>query len=175
MRGKLPCRRSDQCRNRIIPAHAGQTGPAISPTVPRSDHPRACGANSCDAASGRIVTGSSPRMRGKRQRKPNTQHRTRIIPAHAGQTCSDLVTMGRKPDHPRACGANFQPSRLVGLLGGSSPRMRGKPVHQFGSVFIGRIIPAHAGQTRRRVRIPVIVPDHPRACGANSPILCENS
>ena len=38
-----------------------------------------------------------------------------------------------------------------------------------------RIIPAHAGQTAGRAEQFSFRADHPRACGANSPILCENS
>ena len=50
---------------------------------------------------------------------------------------------------------------------GSSPRMRGKPGHFHGVQRVVRIIPAHAGQTSRRRRVPVTNSDHPRACGAN--------
>ena len=46
--------------------------------------------------------------------------------------------------------------------------MRGKPVHVHHAVARVRIIPAHAGQTRRRTARYRPNPDHPRACGANA-------
>ena len=54
-------------------------------------------------------------------------------------------------------------------VGGSSPRVRGKRVIPFGFCGGGRIIPARAGQTNPRRPVHGQNPDHPRACGANSP------
>ena len=147
MRGKPACSRPCIGVRRIIPAHAGQTREwARRPRVD-ADHPRACGANSCDAASGRIVTGSSPRMRGKLGACDVHVCGQRIIPAHAGQTTCTARAVSSDADHPRACGANdlvdLPPPRDVG----SSPRMRGK--HRLAGHMLPavRIIPAHAGQT----------------------------
>ena len=86
MRGKRRCQLSQMARDRIIPAHAGQTcggrrGPACS-----ADHPRACGANVGVDVSDAFGCGSSPRMRGKRLHKRHRGKPVRIIPAHAGQT-----------------------------------------------------------------------------------------
>ena len=53
--------------------------------------------------------------------------------------------------------------------------MRGKHVLEQLREVAGRIIPAHAGQTPVMRFMVMVIPDHPRACGANSPILCENS
>ena len=86
MRGKPACRVLCSCAVRIIPAHAGQT---VSPTVTETmtaDHPRACGANGWLPHAGGLLTGSSPRMRGKRAVRPRISAARRIIPAHAGQT-----------------------------------------------------------------------------------------
>ena len=149
MRGKRTLHRSGLFRERIIPAHAGQTDASTVGEATSMDHPRACGANSIAAASRSASAGSSPRMRGKH---PETNRRGvpgRIIPAHAGQTLSVLKASISTPDHPRACGANERPEfRVVGGHG-SSPRMRGKRPAKGRQLERGRIIPAHAGQTTR--------------------------
>ena len=208
MRGKRRIVDTRHNRLRIIPAHAGQTKSKRVRAFSMPDHPRACGANSCDAASGRIVTGSSPRMRGKHGHLVRRNDRDRIIPAHAGQTSKHvdvrsavdgssprmrgkLIKWGnlacarriipahagqtvttddktlRRADHPRACGANKAGCGAHSANSGSSPRMRGKPLICGAKPNCVRIIPAHAGQTRRNPYDESNHPDHPRACGAN--------
>ena len=106
-------------------------------------------------------------MRGKLCRSAWRRLRRRIIPAHAGQTTPGVRVSPPSTDHPRACGAN-QAMRVVVISdNGSSPRMRGKRVGLTREVAHGRIIPAHAGQTPIHVIPFMIIPDHPRACGAN--------
>ena len=71
---------------RIIPARAGQTVSVLSFTPPRTDHPRACGANLSLKDMLARWAGSSPRVRGKRRRAGAHGVVRRIIPARAGQT-----------------------------------------------------------------------------------------
>ena len=167
MRGKLHGPRDGGRRLRIIPAHAGQTTSASRHHRPITDHPRACGANSTPTTRPPNSVGSSPRMRGKLQAGHRQHDTVRIIPAHAGQTCRGRRIPGRRPDHPRACGANDIPhaGRIVGV--GSSPRMRGKPRLCGVYPVAVRIIPAHAGQTVTCLKPACKGTDHPRACGAN--------
>ena len=88
MRGKrLELAGSERVR-RIIPAHAGQTRLRMTRHSSAPDHPRACGANCVGTLEYRCQTGSSPRMRGKLIISRGHGHALRIIPAHAGQTCS---------------------------------------------------------------------------------------
>ena len=91
-----------------------------------TDHPRACGANRCQPEAVGHRHGSSPRMRGKRPRRPETAIQLRIIPAHAGQTLCDRGVTLVSTDHPRACGANVHEPNAAPPAPGSSPRMRGK-------------------------------------------------
>ena len=156
------------CFGRIIPAHAGQTRALACGMIGAPDHPRACGANQRHRASRRRHGGSSPRMRGKRRRFGRKRVRFRIIPAHAGQTPTSTKHRCSSTDHPRACGANAVVSSEVRPNCGSSPRMRGKHVHRAVDAVVGRIIPAHAGQTNANRMRHLIKKDHPRACGANS-------
>ena len=106
-------------------------------------------------------------MRGKRIGMAVDAIGNRIIPAHAGQTDDAVFSMLRHPDHPRACGANSASDWVEAWRTGSSPRMRGKRAlcDRHGRKL--RIIPAHAGQTRRCGRFSMPQVDHPRACGAN--------
>ena len=175
MRGKPTVGVMVYAHTRIIPAHAGQTAAGESATKPRTDHPRACGANRNQVAGLHSLDGSSPRMRGKRAQYHTSGARRRIIPAHAGQTECRRLTVLSVSDHPRACGANGVTAGRLEGRNGSSPRMRGKLTRLHRICTYRRIIPAHAGQTGHDMPFGMLWPDHPRACGANSPILCENS
>ena len=134
---------------RIIPAHAGQTSVASRAQSAASDHPRACGANFESFAFASPVVGSSPRMRGKLRDSYPQWASKRIIPAHAGQTGRFHPHERRRPDHPRACGANRTVLIPLTIGPGSSPRMRGKLHAPLPTPRDSRIIPAHAGQTVR--------------------------
>ena len=158
---------------RIIPAHAGQTvGMVVFPRA-QSDHPRVCGANGPFITVSTQIFGSSPRMRGKRRAVQGLPGGGRIIPAHAGQTSSSPSICQQRPDHPRACGANQAAGLNAGILGGSSPRMRGKLSPTTSRYNFPRIIPAHAGQTAPYVHRTFCRADHPRACGANGGANCR--
>ena len=167
MRGKHGAHAAKTARNRIIPAHAGQTRPQVPALGAITDHPRACGANKYPMICHVGRFGSSPRMRGKPGALNVPHSSSRIIPAHAGQTLRCCCRRCDIPDHPRACGANNPDCDRVVQDAGSSPRMRGKRAlcDRHGRKL--RIIPAHAGQTRRCGRFSMPQVDHPRACGAN--------
>ena len=167
MRGKLGLLLLGFGILRIIPAHAGQTTspPGRSPASP--DHPRACGANEQGHLMLRLLHGSSPRMRGKHAGQDYSSASARIIPAHAGQTQRVAPARRMGPDHPRACGANYDLQADPKGNAGSSPRMRGKRGRERHGRWCHRIIPAHAGQTRHHQTCRRPRPDHPRACGAN--------
>ncbi len=126
MRGKLGVILFQKLAKRIIPAHAGQTARHSTPCNGTPNHPRACGANSGVMVRRHMSVGSSPRMRGKPCGPHACRHRTRIIPAHAGQTPKSNTSCSTRSDHPRACGANSGMRWLSVQRSGSSPRMRGK-------------------------------------------------
>ena len=171
VRGKQSGRWRPASRRRIIPARAGQTITDVKTNLGRTDHPRACGANVRVQISQTLIEGSSPRVRGKRFFCSRFSPATRIIPARAGQTSSSAFFFSSSADHPRACGANLalEVPELVEI--GSSPRVRGKPIHIALDDVTHRIIPARAGQTRRRQQRCYHQSDHPRACGANWHVL----
>ena len=167
VRGKPVTPAASPLRRRIIPARAVQTRERQQTRGHRTDHPRACGANSDGHRGEWGPDGSSPRVRGKRSPALSSACRSRIIPARAGQTRCLVSERQVSPDHPRACGANAVGCPRCRGVRGSSPRVRGKP---HGLAIPGvqvRIIPARAGQTSPPIMVYGWPTDHPRACGAN--------
>ena len=128
MRGTRDDKRDTDIVQRIIPAHAGNTGDRAYVESQLRDHPRACGEHLCDGerASGRV--GSSPRMRGTRCCRTPMPDWPGIIPAHAGNTVYYGSGFFHSGDHPRACGEHLEHEIFAILLQGSSPRMRGTPL-----------------------------------------------
>ena len=167
VRGKRWIQRQSRQIKRIIPARAGQTPCACRGLGQAPDHPRACGANPVRHRRQLAQSGSSPRVRGKLLHHKIHYGALRIIPARAGQTCSWRCRPCRKPDHPRACGANPCQCLQAHDSSGSSPRVRGKLISASDHRTRLRIIPARAGQTADTRTSSTSKTDHPRACGAN--------
>ena len=160
--------RRTACRSRptrIIPAHAGNSLELWVTHYRKPDHPRACGELFQRTAPDDFDLGSSPRMRGTPRQRSRRPPRRRIIPAHAGNSTTHRVDHRLATDHPRACGELPAIATERATEFGSSPRMRGT----HGAVVlhrkIGRIIPAHAGNSRPGDTLLRVSPDHPRACG----------
>ena len=126
VRGKQLGVRRERSPARIIPASAGQTKHRRRTFGGQADHPRECGANALSTYSIAAVTGSSPRVRGKRPTRRSDRRHRRIIPASAGQTTVVFARWLPASDHPRECGANGTFGGQVGDWYGSSPRVRGK-------------------------------------------------
>ena len=165
MRGTRRLHHSGRRRRRIIPAHAGNTAASREAPGTWPDHPRACGEHEPIKAGTAAHAGSSPRMRGTHASRARYGGKNRIIPAHAGNTRKVLARLIVRTDHPRACGEHVM--RVIVCPGdsGSSPRMRGTHALHKVQLRDGRIIPAHAGNTRRKTRAVFVNADHPRACG----------
>ena len=72
--------------------------------------------------------GSSPLTRGKPICGAYRDGDDRLIPAHAGKTCSLAALSASVWAHPRSRGENQLRLRRVVVLGGSSPLTRGKRV-----------------------------------------------
>ena len=66
MRGKQLIAFGVEVEKGLIPAHAGKTEVGIEVVARERAHPRACGENAFTASSCAEMSGSSPRMRGKR-------------------------------------------------------------------------------------------------------------
>ena len=88
----------------IIPAYAGNTQNKSIVFVQRRDHPRVCGEHYGIVGIVAVVLGSSPRMRGTLQRRPQRHFPAGIIPAYAGNTTLYRRHRASWRDHPRVCG-----------------------------------------------------------------------
>ena len=152
-------------------------------------HPRSRGENGY--ARYRLVgnRGSSPLTRGKPVLHQARDAVPRLIPAHAGKTLGEDLTVqavkGLIPAHagktahasalrssrwahPRSRGENAEQVRIVLRGLGSSPLTRGKPCWRVRSVLHGGLIPAHAGKTSMATARPSRNGAHPRSRGENS-------
>ena len=112
-------------------------------------HPRSRGENSATTAMIAFVGGSSPLTRGKQRKDDKDIPARRLIPAHAGKTEDGSRGFGCLAAHPRSRGENAVALRSGTTRRGSSPLTRGKRPHPAAGIPQGRLIPAHAGKTRR--------------------------
>jgi len=171
MRGTQLSRIDNHIEARFIPAHAGNTARPWPCRCPPTVHPRACGEHLPPRSLAHHPRGSSPRMRGTRQRGRDIRALEidpRFIPAHAGNTHTKNRSTVTDTVHPRACGEHRGGGRRRARRGGSSPRMRGTLRHRFLNVFSWRFIPAHAGNTNPVASAALAAAVHPRACGEHS-------
>ena len=133
--------------SRLIPAHAGKTGPWLPLRWPDRAHPRSRGENGGRVAGLRGVRGSSPLTRGKRRQERISALAARLIPAHAGKTVSSWKATLNPEAHPRSRGENSSPPARRRTCTGSSPLTRGKPPGEWQYTTVIGLIPAHAGKT----------------------------
>ena len=92
----------------------------------------------------------------------------RNIPAYAGKTRSFETLQSLAWEHPCVCGENSRGRCGRRGVGGTSPRMRGKPTPQTFHPKAGGNIPAYAGKTYYAVQMICTKTEHPRVCGENS-------
>ena len=167
VRGKRPGLQRHPARRRLIPARAGKTPSAHIDHWRARAHPRACGENWLLSIAPIPVSGSSPRVRGKRICQTHCVQHHRLIPARAGKTRVDRSSSKPGRAHPRACGENVGHHGEAQGAAGSSPRVRGKPVQPHACRIPQRLIPARAGKTPACPRAAPGRGAHPRACGEN--------
>ena len=126
-----------------------------------------CGENESARRWIQPAAGSSPRVRGKPKNPGALATPSRLIPACAGKTGRTLQPVSEKRAHPRVCGENAIARAAGPGFEGSSPRVRGKQMHdRFGCVF-GGLIPACAGKTVQELVCDALEWAHPRVCGEN--------
>ena len=118
----------------------------------------------------RVLSGSSPRMRGALLHTVASLAGRRIIPAYAGSTVVRSVCSQCGQDHPRVCGEHNIVGGMYDLKKGSSPRMRGAPAGAVQSAAEIGIIPAYAGSTHSWPLSRSSMTDHPRVCGEHRPL-----
>ena len=132
-------------------------------------YPRVCGGTSPGNPYAARIGGLSPRVRGNRQRIPDTRKRPGSIPACAGEPTRRVLRAADGPVYPRVCGGT-SPAGMRGWPEyGLSPRVRGnlrrgsaQPRHR-GS------IPACAGEPRPPRCAARGGGVYPRVCGGTPP------
>ena len=154
--------------NRIIPARAGFTRPALLNCLPWRDHPRSRGVYGWTVLSSAATPGSSPLARGLRPGPSGRRPGPRIIPARAGFTPVHLVNPLQREDHPRSRGVYTWRNWMRNAAKGSSPLARGLPQTASSASVSLRIIPARAGFTRSGSPRGAPAGDHPRSRGVYS-------
>ena len=149
----------------ITPAYAGNSHPQNRCRPPYEDHPRVCGEQFKATLSGSGSLGSPPRMRGTESAAFSVSSIMGITPAYAGNSCANLNTKRTVWDHPRVCGEQKHVWQSISCSPGSPPRMRGTAARQAACIWLCRITPAYAGNSRISFTGDNCGGDHPRVCG----------
>ena len=152
----------------IIPARAGFTRRLGRHCHRTGDHPRSRGVYGTRTRITLKCMGSSPLARGLRLTSLRRSHHAGIIPARAGFTWASIEEFPWLGDHPRSRGVYGFAYSASGHDGGSSPLARGLPADNAGDALEGRIIPARAGFTERKITSGLGGADHPRSRGVYS-------
>ena len=166
-RGKLLWCPSGGVGGGLIPAHAGKTRWSAPKHPPNSAHPRSRGENVAHRRTDSSSAGSSPLTRGKHVWSPSRGSARRLIPAHAGKTIPYAVGVAYCRAHPRSRGENSSRVMTSPMVRGSSPLTRGKHFSDAHLTAISRLIPAHAGKTRKSLPASQLQAAHPRSRGEN--------
>ena len=172
MRGTLFLSFHMQSFLRFIPAYAGNTFSRKGKGNVGSVHPRVCGEHPPGSRNPVVNPGSSPRMRGTRQRAPAITVRQRFIPAYAGNTFPGPPAPCCRAVHPRVCGEHDSEHPRSLSASGSSPRMRGTQPCGRLRLRRRRFIPAYAGNTPNAHRNCCLCAVHPRVCGEHVVVGC---
>ena len=146
-RGTLAIRAELQNVGRLIPACAGNTGPAgpVDPLGPA--HPRLRGEHGLGSLTRLKLVGSSPLARGTRARGLRRRPRVRLIPACAGNTYETGTQRRRAKAHPHLRGEHVKNHHHQQKHRGPSPLARGTPGRLSGNPLNTGLIPACAGNT----------------------------
>ena len=117
----------------------------------------------------RIMTGSSPPVRGAPIGPVNADNTSGLIPARAGSTRLDHHQPARNGAHPRPCGEHRRAAAFLSGESGSSPPVRGAPAAPHRGRALPGLIPARAGSTLMRTCARTRSWAHPRPCGEHLP------
>ena len=112
--------------------------------------------------------GSSPLTRGARNGTRRRCFPSRLIPAHAGSTWSQVQQIAGMRAHPRSRGEHKSKAKAPVFRVGSSPLTRGAPVATVSRSPGVRLIPAHAGSTPTPVTLDKGCEAHPRSRGEHA-------
>ena len=167
VRGKPRVPTGPQAALGSIPACAGEIKSASAMSASCRVYPRVCGGNLAAVQAPAPDTGLSPRVRGKLRPKPGRLSRGGSIPACAGETATKDWLYDRNMVYPRVCGGNGLVGQAPAIVGGLSPRVRGKRHAPARSRTARGSIPACAGETLASPGVRRFIAVYPRVCGGN--------
>ena len=131
-------------------------------------HPRSRGEHIFSGSPHSSSAGSSPLARGTHTVPIHRMTILRVIPARAGNTAVNRIRLLIIPGHPRSRGEHVIDAVPQPPLRGSSPLARGTRSDQGHLRPVRRVIPARAGNTRRKPRGQMADPGHPRSRGEHT-------
>ena len=135
---------------RFNPAYAGNIPYQLGVWLTAQVQPRVCGEYNLKCDNGRVLSGSTPRMRGIFRMLWLQNSSTRFNPAYAGNIIFYATGDLDYEVQPRVCGEYASRySILQGTLG-STPRMRGISQGQLRELVKNRFNPAYAGNILKR-------------------------
>ena len=152
-------------RRRLIPTCVGSTCWAILSACAWAAHPHVCGEHSSVRASKSTLFGSSPRVWGAQEGRSDGAPAPRLIPTCVGSTDITHYNSPENSAHPHVCGEHSHQSALVGVCGGSSPRVWGAPRLIRGRGRFLRLIPTCVGSTLCCGCECHFLTAHPHVCG----------
>ena len=165
VRGNRPWPGSMFSTKRSIPACAGEPASLSAHRGRDMVYPRVCGGTALLAGGARSTVGLSPRVRGNPEDGNQLFHRSRSIPACAGEPHGRLPARYASTVYPRVCGGTaFRgTARCFGC--GLSPRVRGNRSYFLENGRRVRSIPACAGEPSSCDMEPRADTVYPRVCG----------
>ena len=99
------------------------------------------------------------------RRLVSTDHHSRFIPTHVGNTNRKRHNNDFSAVHPHACGEHVALTPFIHPACGSSPRMWGTLHHPSYCTIRNRFIPTHVGNTKELAVTVYDAAVHPHACG----------
>ena len=171
VRGLLVMACASRSARGIIPARVGFTCEARERKCRRPDHPRSRGVYWTRIITAKEGEGSSPLARGLPLRGSGSRSAVWIIPARAGFTGGNRLTIPPYQDHPRSRGVYLRSPSFTHLRSGSSPLARGLPARRRRFSRGRGIIPARAGFTAKNSGRFEAPQDHPRSRGVYAEFL----
>ena len=151
-RGKVVAEIADAVADRITPAQAGKRSSRPSQICCSWDHPRTGGEKLSNSTRNRSIMGLPPHRRGKGKRAQLACVESRITPAWAGKSKTDIRRLHGTGDHPCVGGEKGLFRDHLRHSRGSPPRERGKGVNiAVPDTLIG-ITPEWAGKRLLRPR-----------------------
>ena len=135
---------------RFNPAYAGNIPYQLGVWLTAQVQPRVCGEYNLKCDNGRVLSGSTPRMRGIFRMLWLQNSSTRFNPAYAGNIIFYATGDLDYEVQPRVCGEYSSVQLMPSRFAGSTPRMRGISCFCPMPSTARRFNPAYAGNILKR-------------------------